>query len=297
MSKIRYKVKKASKRFLSKHNNKKYSEDLYEKAFKRNIDWQNPTFFNEKLMCLKVLKYNNDLTVQKCVDKYQARLYAISRGINEKHLPELVGVYKYARDIKETDLPDRFVIRCTHGYDFNIVCNDKKEFDLKNAKRKLNRWQKTKFGYDTGELQYTYIKPKIIVEKLDTGNKNQPDYKLYCFNGKPLVILACTEREDEVKLNFYDLKWNELKLAKEEYRGKKKLNAPRYLHDMIGIAKKLSHEFPFVRIDFYEAKDRVMLGDLTFTPSACLATYYSEEGSKYLANLLELKGLNKQVKK
>lgn len=289
MSKLKYKIKKYSKRFVSKHDNKKYSEDLYENAFGKKIDWDNPTEFNEKLMYLKVFKYNSNQMVWNCVDKYQARLYALSRGINEKHLPELVGVYKRAKDIKESDLPNKFVIRCTHGYDYSIVCEDKSTFDLKNAKRNLNRWQRTKFGYDTGELHYTHTVPKIIVEKFVPEPKNEPDYKLYCFYGKPQVILECTEREDKVKLNFYDLKWNELDLVKDEYRGRKKAKPPRYLHDMVGIAKKLSHEFPFVRIDFYEAKDHVMLGDMVFTPSACLAPYYTEEGSKYLSDLLDLR--------
>lgn len=289
MSKFKYKMKRASKKFVSKHNNKKYSENLYKEAFNREIDWENPTYFNEKLMYLKVFKYNFNHEVWNCADKYQARLYAIGRGIKEKHLPELIGIYNKPRDIKESDLPDKFIIKCTHGYDFNIACDSKKDFDLQTAKRKLNKWQKTRYGYDTGELQYTHITPKIMVEKLDVENKNAVDYKMYCFNGKPLIVLACTERGDNVKLNFFDLKWNELDLAKKEYRGKKKLTPPRYLHDMIGISKKLTRNFPFVRIDFYEAKDRVMLGDMTFTPSACLADYYTEEGSKYLANLLDLK--------
>lgn len=288
MGKIKSKFRKQTKKFISKYNNKKYSEDLYEKAFNEKINWENPTSFNEKLMYLKVFKYNNDPLVWNCSDKYSARLYALSRGIKEKHLTELVGVYKKASDIKESDLPDKFVIKCTHGYDHNIVCKNKKEFNLKNAKRTLNKWQKTKFGYDTGEIYYTHTIPKIIVEKLPEDIK--PDYKLYCFNGKPLVILECTERESGVKLNFYDLKWNELSLVKSEYHGRKKANPPRYLHDMIGIAKKLSHDFPFVRIDFYEAKDHVMLGDMVFTPSACLAPYYTEEGSKYLGDLLNLRG-------
>ena len=288
MNNLKFKIKKQSKNIISKHNNKKYSEDLYESAFNKKINWENPTEFNEKLMYLKVFNYNSNKLVWKCVDKYQERLYAIKCGINEKHLPELIGVYNNAKYIKESDLPDKFIIRCTYGYDRNIVVEDKKEFDLKNAKRKLNRWQKTKFGYDTGELYYTHISPKIIVEKY-VNPKNESDYKLYCFNGKPQVILECTERENKVKLNFYDLKWNELMLAKSEYRGRKKPKPPRYLHDMIGIAKKISQEFPFVRIDFYETKDHVMLGDMVFTPSACLAPYYSEEGSKYLSDLLAIK--------
>jgi hypothetical protein len=291
MSKFKYKIRKAGKKFISKHNNKKYSEDLYEQAFNRKINWENPEYFNEKLMYLKVFKYNLNPTVWNCSDKYQERLYAISRGIKEKHLPELVGIYKRARDIKEEDLPNKFTMKCTHGYDFNIACDSKKDFDMQSARKKLNKWQRTKYGYDTGEIHYTHIIPRIMVEKYDAATRSEPDYKIYCFNGKPQVILACTNREKEVKLNFYDLKWNELDLAKDEFHGTKKLKAPRYLHDMIGISKKLAHGFPFVRIDFYETKDCAMLGGLTFTPSACLATYYTEEGSKYLGNLLEVKGI------
>ncbi len=293
MSKLKYKLKKETKKFVSKHNNKKYSEDLYEKAFGKKIDWDNPTDFNEKLMCLKVNHYNYDERVWNCSDKYQARLYALACGIKEKHLPEYIAIYNNSKDIKSSDLPEKFVIRCTHGYDYNIICEDKNNFDLTNAKRKLARWKRTKFGYDTGELQYTHIMPKIIVEKYEPQPKNQPDYKIYCFEGKPKVILVCTEREDKVKLNFYDLKWNELMLAKSEFHGRKKQDSPRYLHDMLGISKKLSQGFPFVRIDFYEKKDHVMLGDMVFTPSACLAPYYSEEGSKYLSDLLDSRFVKK----
>ena len=31
-----------------------------------------------------------------------------------------------------------------------------------------------------------------------------------------------------------------------------------------------------------------MMGEMTFTPAACLATYYNEEGNKYLSDLLDL---------
>lgn len=36
---------------------------------------------------------------------------------------------------------------------------------------------------------------------------------------------------------------------------------------MLEYARKLSKEFVFVRVDFYEVNNRVYLGELTFTPS------------------------------
>ena len=281
----KYRLKKEVNNFVSRFNNKKYSEMLYESAFKKKINWDNPTEFNEKLMYLKVFKYSKDKNVWACADKYKERLFILKHGVLEKHLNKLIGVYDKTKDIKENDLPSKFVMKCTHGYGFNITCNDKNEFDFKAANRKLNKWQKTKFGYETGEIQYTHVKPRIIIEDFVPS---KIDYKVYCFFGKPKVVLACSLNDDDVKLNFFDLKWNELMLGKEEYRSKEKICSPRYLKDMIGISKKVSSEFPFVRIDFYE-DGRAVIGEMIFTPAACLATYYSEEGNKYLSDLLDLK--------
>ena len=67
-----------------------------------------------------------------------------------------------------------------------------------------------------------------------------------------------------------------------------------YLFDIVGwgsypkeISKKVSKEFPFVRVDFYEYKNRAILGELTFTPAACKARY-TKEASLKLGNMLEI---------
>lgn len=57
---------------------------------------------------------------------------------------------------------------------------------------------------------------------------------------------------------------------------------------MYKIAKDLSKPFPFVRIDFYESEDRIIFGEFTFTPSACLADYYNKETLEKLGDLLVL---------
>ena len=57
---------------------------------------------------------------------------------------------------------------------------------------------------------------------------------------------------------------------------------------MLDIAKKVSKDFTFVRVDFYEHKNEVILGEMTFTPAGCVAQYYTEEGEKYLGSLLDL---------
>ena len=289
MQKIKYRLKKMQIDIKSKSQNKKYSEELYEREFGHKINWDNPTEFNEKLMCLKVFNYLKNPLVKKCTDKYEMREFILEKGVKEKHLAKLIGVYNDPKEIDINILPSKFVIKCAHGAYFNIVCLDKESFDFKKAFLKIKKWQKEKYGYETGEIQYLNIKPRIIIEEI---NDYSYDYKLYSFYGKPMVILVTSKENSELKLNFYDQKWNELMLAKEKYHGSK-IKAPRYLKDMLGIAKKVSKDFPFVRINFHEEEGKAIIDEMVFTPSACLATYYSEEGNKYLSDLLDLKHITK----
>ena len=39
---------------------------------------------------------------------------------------------------------------------------------------------------------------------------------------------------------------------------------------MLKYAEILSKPFPFVRIDFYDYKNKPILGEMTFTPGACM---------------------------
>ena len=255
----------------------------------KKLDLDNPTSFNEKLMWLKINNYNNNPEVWKCCDKYLVREYARNKGISEENLPELIGVYKDAYEIDFNELPKKFALKCTHGCGFNVICTNKSILDIDRTRKVLNKYLKMKFGYTTAELHYTHEKPRIICEKFIEGFDNLPyDYKIYCFNGIAKCVLVCSERDKLLRLNFYNLAWEEMPLGKESLRNKKTINKPKTLKEMITIAEKVSKPFPFVRVDFYESNNIPILGELTFTPAACIARYYSEFGNKYLGDLLTL---------
>ena len=152
-------------------------------------------------------------------------------------------------------------------------------------------WGKQKFGYNTAELHYTKIKPKIICEKLiNTPNGEPPkDYKLYCFNGNVKVILVCTERDKSVKLNFFDTKWKQLQdIVEEQYSSEKMIEKPKNLEQMIKYAEILGKNFKFVRVDFYNDNGKIIFGEMTFTPAACISPKYSENGSRKLGDYLTI---------
>ena len=46
---------------------------------------------------------------------------------------------------------------------------------------------------------------------------------------------------------------------------------------MLQIAKNISEKFDFVRVDLYDLGDRVILGELTFTPQGGIMSYFTLE--------------------
>lgn len=276
---------------LCKISCKTASKLLYKNLLKKKLNLKNPETFNEKLMKLKLENYNYNEDVFKCSDKYCVREYAKKCGVSEENLPTLLKVFNNVNEINIGKLPQKFVLKCSHGYGFNIVCKDKNTFNVEEAKKNLLKWSKTKFGYASCETHYTHIKPTIFAEEFIEGEdgKFPNDYKLYCFNGIPKLVLVCSEREEKLKLNFFDLNWNELdNIGKKEFRNNNVPKKPKHLDKMIEIAQMVSKEFPFVRVDFYEHNDCVYMGEMTFTPACCAAKYYTDYGDLFLGSLLNV---------
>ena len=66
------------------------------------------------------------------------------------------------------------------------------------------------------------------------------------------------------------------------------IKKPKNLDLLIKYAEKLSKEFVFVRVDFYEIKGKLYLGELTFTPSNNAMPYKDQAQRIYLGNLLDV---------
>ena len=277
--------------FLSHFNIIIASKYLFMRYQHKKLNLKSPKTFNEKLMYLKIYNYNQNEVVWKCCDKFYVREFAISKGICENNLPKLLDTYNDPKEIDFNKLPNKFVLKCSHGCGFNIICTNKTNIDEKNTRRKLKKWLKTKFGYETAELHYTHVKPRIICEEfIGDGNSFPWDYKVYCFFGVPKIVLVCTDRETKYETHFYDINWNKLNMRNNQSQDD--IAKPQTFDEMLKICEKLAKDFPFVRIDFYEWNNRAVLGEMTFTPAACLAMY-NEKGDSLLSGYLDI---NKLVK-
>ena len=270
----------------------KVSKIRYKNIFGVEPDLENPKTFNEKLMWLKLNKYADDPLVSQCSDKYAAREYVEKCGLGHT-LNDLIGAWDRAEDIDWSSLPQRFAIKCNHGCGYNLICQDKSKFDTKKATEQLDAWMKDDFWKEYAEVHYRTIPKKIICEKYleGKGNALPVDFKIYCFNGEPEYIGNFIERDlvtDEILRGYFDLDWNPSPVFKGEMQPEL-FERPKTLETMLEYARILAKPFPFVRVDFYEVDGKIYFGELTFTPTGCLATYYTEEAQQKLGELLDVK--------
>lgn len=248
---------------------------LYHRYFKKKLDLKNPKTFNEKLQYLIVYEYGEKQT--KITDKVLLRDYVKELNLSE-YMPKLYGVYKKSSEIDFNNLPEKFVLKTNHGSGSVFVCRNKKKFDFEKACTELDKQLKYNFAKVSLEYHYSKIKPQILCEELlDDGTGNLPiDYKIYCFDGKPDCILICSNRENSLKLDYYDTNWKPKDYSIEKYKSHNAFKKPDNLNEMLEIAKILSKEFRFVRVDLYSIKGKIYIGELTFTPAAGLIRYNTE---------------------
>ncbi len=236
-------------------------------GYKLNL--KNPTTYNEKINWQK-LYYENKL-FSICSDKYLVRQYVKDRGC-ENNLNTLLWSGFNASNIPFDDLPNRFVIKVTHGSGFNIICKDKKSLNRVESIKQLNKWLKTKYLKCYGERWYGVQKPRIIVEDFleDLRTPNLYDYKFFCFDGKPYYVYVDTWKEGKHHINMYNIDFS---LRKEVSLGyptdfSTKIVKPHNYEEMLDVAHNLSSGFPHVRIDLYDVNGRVIFGEMTFSKGA-----------------------------
>lgn len=260
----------------------------YFKTKHERLNLRKPKLFDEKMEYLKLYQYADDPLVVKCADKYEVRSYVEEKGLAHI-LNELYGVWNTPEEVPFSSLPEQYAIKCTHGCHMNIICTKEGEIDPDIAKEQLTGWLKEEQWRDQQSLHYRHIKPRIICEKYlqsKAGGVLPPDYKIYCFNGVPKLVLIISNRDKEMELTFRDLDWNILEIGNR--RINKMIPRPEHFNEMIEYSKTLSAPFPFVRVDFYEIDGRIIFGELTFTPAGCNADYYTKEGQIMLGDMLEI---------
>ena len=260
---------------MATKTDEEYVKDIYKKRFLSTIDWKNLKTFGEKLQWLKL--FYRDEVIPRCTDKYEVHQYLHEMGYGYL-CNEIIGVYNNANEIDFESLPEKFVAKATHGSGWNLICKDKTQLNWKDTVRLMNSWLKLNLFAFGREWNYKDLQPRIIVEKF-IEHEPLNDYKFMCFNGKPLYMQLNNDYEGVHYVDFYDLEtWEHLPVTYMNYkRSEREIEKPEKFDEMMKLAKCLSERFPFVRVDFYNFGETILLGELTFFPAGGLWPFVPQE--------------------
>lgn len=287
--------------FLSKHVLKVYLALFYENWIGKRLNYREPQDLNQALIKLSWLNNHNPtmrVLIPLCVDKYTVREYISSKGYSDT-LNELYGVYDSIDDIDFSNLPNQFVMKMNNASGRNYICMDRSRCDWDKVKLKFSEWLKdTDFGWQTGEWQYSLIKPKIVVERFlkDLGDVSLIDYKAQVFNGKVVDFFVCYNRNNSIDdmmqsvcYDVYTVDWERTEdIQSCWHQNQQLISPPKQLQRMIRMAEDCCKEFTYCRFDMYEINGKIIFGEMTFTPHGNVMNYYTDDYLVKMKNQLIL---------
>lgn len=258
----------------------------------KHLNLKKPKTFSEKLQWLKLYDRNPEYT--KLVDKILVKEHVAKIIGNENVIP-LLGVWNKPEDINWDTLPDQFVLKTNHsgGNTGVVICKDKATFDTKSAIRKMNESLKSDVYHNLREWPYKNVQRKVFAEKYiepDQESKDLPDYKFFCFNGEPKYCQVISGRDTITCIDFFDFNWNHQPFhePKSYPFANVEPQKPKYYIQMWEKARLLAQGKPFSRIDFYQVRELVLFGEITFYPTSGMGGFDPEEWDNKFGELLLL---------
>lgn len=212
--------------------------------------------------------------------------------MGEEYLNELLAVYDKASDVDFSSLPDQFVLKGAHGYNFNLLAADKSKLNRTKARLLLHKWM-SKNQYRRGGLEWAYknVKPKIIAEKflVEEGKPSISDFKYFFFNGKPKFIQIDLDRAVDHVRSYVDMNWKPLEFDTISFkRNNDPIIIPKNHEEMTKVATKLAEGFPFVRVDLYNLQGKIVFGEMTFYPTDGRMDFYPDHYNRIIGDYLTL---------
>lgn len=263
-------------------------KEQYKTRVRKELNLKNPQTLTEKIQWLEV--YDSSFLKTYCADKILLHDYCEIKLGKDICIP-IIATYNKPEQIEWNKLPNKFVIKCNHGSGYNIIVEDKSKLNKVEINSKLTKWLNENYALLGYELQYYNIKRKILIEEYKEmpGQKDLTDFKLFCFNGKPKFWQIITDRRTHENISHFDMEWNyKPEYDWLKYSSRNDIKKPSHYDEMVEIAKKLSKDFNFVRIDFYIIDDKIYLGELTFTPADGFQIFKNKDCDLKLGNFLKI---------
>ncbi|WP_413724741.1 ATP-grasp fold amidoligase family protein [Sodalis sp. RH16] len=254
-----------------------YHQIKYARVFKQWPNVIKPKTFSEKII---VRNFKPKSIYTELADKLKVRDY-IASTIGEKYLIKLHASFPVLTRSIFDELPESFVIKANHGCGFNMIVHNKSEITFEKLSTITEQWTESNYYKLSREKHYKAIPPRILVEQLLLHKGKVPnDIKFHCFNrmGEMHIFIQVDyDRFGIHRRDIFDTQWNRTNIRMGLPNNPEPMPAPDNLEEMLSLATRITEQFSYLRIDFYEADGKIYFGELTFTPGGGLCKMYPQE--------------------
>lgn len=268
--KIIYKAKAMRVNFIS---DEKYLTKRFIKKLGYVPNLVKPESFNEKVTARMI--FERDTLHTLLADKVAVR-ELIEEKIGKKFLVPLIGIYESFSDIKQTELPAQFVLKCSHDSGSAMICCNKEKFDFQAAECKLQKHLQMNMYVMKREWHYKNITARILAEEFihlykDEMNKLMiTTCRVHCFEGQPKFIEVDVRDNECVEYsNIYDSEWRIQPFTVDMKKNSPvDLVQPPQLSKMLELSQQLNMVKGYSRVDFLLSQEDIYFSEITLTPNA-----------------------------
>ncbi|MBQ7257023.1 MAG: glycosyl transferase [Abditibacteriota bacterium] len=269
---------------------------LYMEKTGKKLNLINPKTFSEKLQWMKLYYRRPLFTIM--ADKYRNRFY-VEKITGKDYSVPLLGKWDRPEDIDFNNLPNEFVLKTNHD-DKPILILDKERENYQKIRHDLYVKLNTSFYAVAREWAYKNIKRCIYAEEL-LGDGKTPllDYKFFCFDGEVKFLYIFSDSTDgkHGKMNFYDRDFEEAPFNHWHYpKNENPIPKPENFDEMVALAEQLSKDIPFVRVDMFNVKGKIYVGEFTFYPTGGYVNFEPKEYDEIIGSWLKLPFMWKKKK-
>lgn len=257
-------------KFYRNLSGKQRKEELklwYRRVTGEELHLDAPVSFNEKQQCRKLA----DISERKkqLSDLVFMRRWAAEK-IGQESMPDVYGIYDRVEEIPYEKLPNKFRIKCTHGRGIVMTVLDKsnrEQYSWEAISRRLRKALANNYAYRAPmELRYENAVPRLLVELPVEGMDYHDSIKAVCRNGviQYFIVDQNTGPWDVKKRNIYDKSWKLFPVKIKYPNIREKIERPAHFEDIIRMSEKLSEEFDFSVVHFWETPSKVVFNKICF---------------------------------
>lgn len=275
-------------------NDKFFLQCSYYVHMGKKLNLNNPVTLTEKIQWIKL--YDRRPLYTQLSDKAQVKKW-VNETLGQDICIPTLGIWDSFDQIDFSTLPERFILKCTHDSGSFTKIENKQNMDYNSLEKRFKHYLGKNMFFWGREFVYKEIKPRIIaepyMEDVETGELR--DYKFFCFNGEPKIMFVASERQNrltETRFDFFDINYNHLELLNGHPNAENIPSKPHSYEQMIKDATKLSHNIPFVRVDFYEINGKRYFGEMTFYHNCGWVPFEPNTWDIKMGNWLHLPQIN-----